>query len=204
MAKNLTIILLCSLVNFVATPGSLSAGEIKARVVDGLGRPISNATVQVDLKETGADGKILRAYRLQMLSDRNGLVSGKYDDGKVSANDLLVYVSKTGYSDYSTGLREEYVLERKFGLRDLRRIARLTGEARKGEIRELLAGEYESKNRDESLEETALVHYQEFAPALRELLSDSEVGSQAAQLLCFFGIPDDMRLVVQQAVPPRK
>lgn len=146
------------------------AAEIKARVIDGAGRPVFEAIVEVKLTEKAADGKVTQVQWLKLSSDRDGLVGGIYDEKKTSTEDLWVYISKPGYESYSTGLRSEYVLKRQVGPRDVRRIARLTGEAQKSELRELLSGDYERQGREDGLEELVFLYYGELGPALRALL----------------------------------
>lgn len=173
--------------------------QITARVIDGLGRPLSNATVEVEMTEKGEGGKVAQVHRLKMSSDQDGLVNWNYDETKISKDDFSVEISKAGYTGYSTGLRAEYVQKRRFVPRDLRRVARLAGEFQKIELQELLAGAYEFEAAADSLEETVFVYYRELAPALRGLLADPRVGTSAAQLLSFVGAPADLRLIVREA-----
>ena len=58
----------------------LSAAEFSAKITDGLGRPLPEATVEVELSEKGPDGKIRKVQRLKFLSDRAGLVNGSYEN----------------------------------------------------------------------------------------------------------------------------
>jgi hypothetical protein len=179
----------------------VDAAQFKARLVDGLGRPVADAAVEIELGQQGK-GTGAQARPLQLSSDTNGIIAGDYDEKGPSTSDWSVDISKPGYSGYTTvGLRAEYVLNRSFSARDIRRISRLSGEIQKNELRSLLTGEYKSQGAEDNLQEMVFLYYREFAPGLRELLGDPVVGAAAAQLLSFIGVPEDMRLIVQQTAP---
>ena len=200
MKKGVIKFLLLCLIVFGAITHRVCAAEIKTKVIDGLGRPLSNATIEVELTAKAADGKIIQVQRLKLSSDRDGLIIGSYDDKNISTNDLRVEVdiNKAGYAGYSTGLRDKYVLKRCFGPKDVRRIARLTGEQQKTELRELLSGDFGYK-KHESLQELVFLYYRSLGPALRSLLTDPELGSSVAGVLSFIGVPEDIRLVIKYA-----
>lgn len=184
----------------------LSAAEFTAKIIDGLGRPLPGAIFEVEAPQKGLDGKVKRTEWLKLSSDRDGLVKGRYDEQVTPATELSVYVKKEGYSGYSTGLRTEYVLKQEFQSKDIRRIARLHGEAQSKELRELLGGEFERDSRKESEDFWELMFFHERAcrPALRALIQDARVGEEIAKLLAFIGVPEDLRLVIQHARPPKR
>lgn len=184
----------------------LSAAEFTAKIIDGLGRPIPGAIFEVKAPQTGLDGKVEKTEWLKLSSDRGGLVKGRYDEKVTPAKELSVFVNKEGYSGYSTGLRTEYVLELEFQSKDIHRIARLHGETQSKELRELLAGKFEPDSRNGSEDFWELVFFQErsFRPALRALIQDARVGEESAKLLAFIGVPEDLRLVIQHARPPKR
>lgn len=182
----------------------VSAAEFTAKVIDGLGRPLADATFEVEIPHAGSDGKVEKMERLKLSSDQDGMVKGKYDEKSISPDKLWVLVSKEGYSRYSTGLRAEYVLERKFYPKDIRRIAKLRGDVQIKELKEVLAGEFgrESKGESETLEESVFFHERQFRIPLQSLVQDEKVGVHAVELLAFIGVPEDLRLVIQHARPP--
>jgi hypothetical protein len=178
-----------------------SGAEISARVIDGLGRPLPEATVEVRLTQKAASGKITNVYWLRLTADRDGRVKGRYDEKRDFADDFRVSLS--GYSGYSTGLRSEYVLQRKVGAKDLRRTARLRGESQKTALRDFLVGDYEAKSGDEGLNDLMFLHYQDLRDALRALVQDPNVGTRATERLSLIGVPEDLRLIIQHAPEPK-
>lgn len=189
----------------VALP--LLGEEFSARIVDGMGRPVFDATLEIKVPKKGADGKIQKTEWLKLSSDRNGVVKGSYDEKSLSADkSLSVYVSKEGYENYTTGLRPEYLLKRKFSPNDVRRIGKLAGEAQVSELKELLAGDFESegKHKQESLEESVFYLERRLRPALRSLVADQDVGTAASVLLAFIGLPEDLRLIVKHVPRPKR
>src|SRR5439155_2919141 len=86
---------------------------------------------------------------------------------------------------------------------DIDRIAKLSGDTQRNELRELLAGDVEREG-EESFEELVFFHEQQFRPALRALLQDVKVGVKAGEALAFIGVPDDLRLVVRCAPKPKR
>jgi hypothetical protein len=187
-------------------PAAVSAADVSAKVVDRLGRPVTNALVDIHWLKSVSKGDVRRIALVKLVSDRNGIVKGTYDETSVpSGEDIWVEVSKDGYSGYDKpGLRPEFVLERNFDAADVRRIATLDGKAQVNELRELLAGNFNFEHFGEGLDELVFVQEHRFRPALRALISDPRVGTAAGQLLAFIGLPDDVRLFVDHAPPPKK
>src|SRR5437773_2551812 len=185
----------------------LLGAEFSARIVDGLGRPVSDAIFEVEIPKKGANGKIQQTESLKLSSDQNGVVKGKYDEKSIPADkSLSVYVSRAGYESYSTDLKSEYVLRRKFNPADVRRISRLAGDIQLNELRELLAGDFESDNKREreSLEELVFYYERKLRPALRSLVQDARVGPHASEFLAFIADPKDIQLLVQHARTPKR
>jgi hypothetical protein len=182
---------------------TVSAANVSARVIDGLGHPVHNAVVDIHWLKVVSKSDVRRIALVKLVSDRNGIVRGTYDETTVPAGEnIWVEVSKAGYSGYrTTGLQPEFVLKREFGAADVRRIAALKGEAQVAELRELLAAHFDDSG--EPLHALVFVQEQRFRPALRALIKDPKVGTAAGQLLAFIGVPDDVRLVLDHA-PPAK
>ena len=182
------------------------AAEFTAKVIDGLGRPLADAAFELEVLHTGSDGKVDRRERLQLSSDQEGSVKGSYDEKSSSPDKLRVFVSKEGYTRYSTDLRTEYVLKRKFYPKDIGHVAKLRGDVQINELKEVLAGEFgrESKGESNSLEESVFFHERQFRLPLRSLVQDEKVGVHAAELLAFIGVPEDLRLVIRHAPSARR
>ena len=182
-----------ALINIVNAACAVHAAEVKTRVVDGNGRPLAAAIIEVKLKEENADGKVTNVNWLKLTSDRDGQITGSYDETRVSG-ELWVYVHKEGYAGYTTTLRperqEDFVLRRVFGPSDLRRITKLSGQAQQTQLAELLGGDGEL-----NLEEFVFLNYRQLRKALRSLVLDPKVGTRAAQLLGVVAVPEDMRLL---------
>ena len=204
MKPNFTTFSLLVLLGYGASAHRACPADVQARVVDGLGRPLSGVSVEIELTRKKSEGDASRSHRMKLSSDRDGLVKGSYDEKQYSADDASVFVSKEGYEAYSTGLRTDYLLRRKCGPKDVRRTARLAGAAQQAELRELLAGDYEREGRGEDLQELMFLHYRQLRPSLRALVADPKVGKDAAAILAFIAVPDDLRLVIQHAPPAKK
>jgi hypothetical protein len=183
---------------------TLFAADVFVRVVDPLGRPLSNAVVDIYWLQSFSEKDIRRIGLAKLASDRNGTIQGRYDGIAIPrGEDIWVDVSKDGYSGYSTtGLRPEFVLAREFKAADVRRIAALSGGAQVNEVRELLAGAFDDAGG--GLSEVIFVQEHRFRVSLRELVHDPKVGTEAAQMLAFIGVPDDVRLVVDNAPLPKQ
>jgi hypothetical protein len=188
----------------VAWPTGLCAADVTAKVIDRLGRPVTNAVVDIHWLKSVSKDDVRKIDLVKLISDRDGIVKGTYDETSVpKGEDIWVEVSRAGYSGYSTtGLGPEFVLDREFGHADVRRIASLEGEAQVNQLRELLAGEFEHSG--PGLNGLVFVQEHKFRPALRALVGDPKVGTAAGQLLAFIGVPDDVRLFIDHAPPPKR
>ena len=197
-------VLVASLLLLVARPMVLCAADVTAKVIDRLGRPVTNAVVDIHWLKSVSKDDVRKIELVKLVSGRDGIVKGTYDETSVpKGEDIWVEVSKPGYSGYSTtGLRPEFVLDREFGAVDVRRIAGLEGEKQINQLRELLAGDFEDSG--SGLDELVFVQERKFRPALRALAGDPKVGTAAGQLLAFIGVPDDIRLVLDYAPPPKR
>ena len=122
--------LLAVLLLLVVRPTMLCAADVTAKVIDRLGRPVTNAVVDIHWLKSVSKDDVRKIDLVKLVSDGNGIVKGTYDETSVpKGEDIWVEVSKAGYSGYSTtGLRPEFVLEREFGAADVRRIASLEGD----------------------------------------------------------------------------
>jgi hypothetical protein len=195
---------LAVLLLLASRPATLCAADVSAKVIDRLGRPVTNAVVDIHWLKSVSEHDVRKVGLVKLVSDRGGIVKRTYDETSIpGGEDIWVEVSKTGYSSYSTtGLRPELVLEREFGAADVRRIATLDEEAQVNELRELLAGDFDDSG--PGLNELVFVQEHKFRPALRALIADAKVGTAAGQLLAFIGVPDDVRLFVNHAPPPKR
>jgi hypothetical protein len=192
------------LVLLVDRPTAVSAGDLTAKVIDRLGRPVTDAVVDIHWLKSVSKDDVRKIDLVKLVSDRDGIVKGTYDEKSVPKGEhIWVEISKAGYRCYSTaGLRPEFVLEREFGAADVRRIASLEGEAQINQLRELLAGDFEDSG--PGLHELMFVQEHKFRPGLRALVDDPKVGIAAGQLLAFIGVPDDVRLFLAHAPPPKR
>jgi len=185
-------------------PLPATASEFAARIVDGLGRPVAGAAVHVHWLKSESDD-VREVTLLELVSDAQGRVKGTYDEKSVPPDESIwIEMSKDGYSGFSTtDLRSEYVMGRDFGPADVRRIAMLDEKAQVQELRELLASDFDDSF-EEGLEQLVFVQEHRFRSALRALLTDAQVGTAAAYLLAFIGVPEDLRLVIDHAPPPKE
>jgi hypothetical protein len=188
----------------VARPMVLWGTDVTTKLIDRLGRPVTNAVVDIHWLKSVSKDDVRKIDLVKLTSDRDGVVKGTYDETSVpKGEDIWVEVSKAGYSGYSTaGLRPEFVLDREFGTADVRRIASLQGEAQINQLRELLAGDFE--NSGSGLDELVFVQESKFRSRLRALVGDPKVGTAAGPLLAFIGVPDDVRLFLGHAPPPKR
>ncbi len=159
--------LLGVLLSLVVTPTIVRAADVTAKVIDRLGRPVSNAVVDILWLKAVTKGDVRKVGLGKLVSDRDGMVRGTYDEKSVpKGEDIMVEVSKDGYSGYTTtGLQPEFVLERQFGPADVRRIATLQGQAQIDQLRELLAGDFEDSG--PGLDGLVFVQEHEFRAELR-------------------------------------
>lgn len=188
----------------VPQPEVLCAADVTTKVVDCLGRPVANAKVDIHWLKSVSKNDVRKIKLVNVTSDRNGVVKGTYDETPVpKGEDIWVEISKPGYSGYSTtGLRPEFVLDRKFGAADVRRVARLQGVAQIEQLRELLAGDFEDSGSE--LDQVVFVREQKLRFGLRALVGDPKVGTAAGRLLALIGVPDDVRLFLDHAPPPKR
>lgn len=197
-----------SLVGFllvlVAQPVVLHAADVTARVIDSLGRPVSNVVVDIYWLKRMSTNDVRQIDLVKLISDRGGIVKGTYDETSVpKGDDIWVDVSKAGYRGYSTtGWQREFVLNREFKAADVDRIASLQKEEQINELRELLAGEFDYTG--PTLNELLFLQEHKFRPALRALVRDPKVGTKAGWQLAFIGVPDDIRLFLKHAPPPKR
>jgi len=187
---------------------TVRAVEVTSRFVDGLGHPLPGVTVEVKYPKQGADGKLKEIEWLKMTSDQEGKIKVLYDETLVPTNETLwVSVKKAGYSAFSTDkVKSEYILKRQFEAGDVHRIAQLSGEKLKTELRELLAGDVKVDPKAEyrNLHELVFFHERELRSVLRDLVEDSHSGKVACSLLAFIGMPEDVRYVVKNAPLPKR
>ena len=177
--------------------------EISTRVIDGLGRPVANATVSIRwYKSTPGKGEE-QVVRIKMVSDTNGIAKATFDGEPISEGDVVrVNVSKVGYRGGEIGLLPEYVLNRVVGPADVECVAANHGETQINELRELLAGDFLGS--ESGLDKLVFAREHEFRPALRALITDVKVGSVASYLLSFICFPEDVQLIVNHAAAPKK
>lgn len=189
-------------------PSVLFSTEIYSKVVDGLGRPVANARVDILwFKETSkSKAYFLRLARL--ISDRNGIVRGAYNKNLAPNNEEIFYnISKKGHESYITSnFRDQFILRREYGIGDIRRIAKLEGENQIRQLREFLAGDFRGDGFREAEQESEFVflNEQRFRSALRALIKDPAVAKGAIWLLALIAVPDDMSLIVEHAPPPTR
>lgn len=172
-----------------------------ATIVDGLGRPISNAEVEVYWLNVVSENDVRKSKLLKLVSDQDGVIKGNYDDGSLPAGEKIsLKISKKGYRGFDTPtLRSQYVLKRKFSAADVSNIAKQSGELQVDQLRELLSGVLD----DADLDTLVFVQEQKFRDGLRALILDSNVGSTAGRLISFIGEPDDIRLLLDFIQPKR-
>src|SRR5437867_1052936 len=71
---------LAALLLLAAGSTTRSATTISAKVIDPLGRPVANATVDVHWLKSIAAKDVRRVGLVKLMSDRNGIVKGTYDE----------------------------------------------------------------------------------------------------------------------------
>src|ERR1051325_4548144 len=160
-------------------PTAVSGANISAKVIDRLGRPVTNAVVDIHWLKRVSSDHVSKIDLVRLVSDERGMVKGGYDETCIPrGEDIWVEVSKAGFSGYSmTGWRGEFVLAREFGPTDIERIATLDGRAQINELREFLAGDF--KHSGPAAEELAFTQEHRFRPALRALVADTRIGMAA-------------------------
>jgi hypothetical protein len=89
---------------------------------------------------------------------------------------------------------------KKYTAADVTRIAQLSSSIQAQEMKDLLAADH--SNIEPSLRELVFMNAARLRPVLRTLLTDQQVALEAASLLSFIGIPEDVRFVVHNAPKP--
>lgn len=189
---------------FVAVTRS-TAAEVSAKVIDHLNRPVAGASFDMYWLKSVSKDNVKRIDLATLRSHGDGTIRGTFDESTIpKGEDFWVNVSKDGYAGYSQsgGLKSRYELVRNFGPADVRRIANLPADEIFRELRELLAGRFDRT--DMGLNELIFVQEAKFRPVLRALILDPIVGTEAGQLLAFIGVPEDIRLFLEHAPPPKR
>lgn len=200
--KNLLIRLTATVVGLVHTA---FADEFSARIVDGLKRPVEGVVVKVIWHRPEGKGQDLPILTLR--SDAKGMVRGDYDKKSMTGDGYAcVELSKEGYGYRSDSheigpFQAEYILGRAFRVADLERIAPLDLPAKARELKEVLAGEFQT---DELLDRALFKAEHQFRPALVELVTDRDVGPGAISVLSLIAVPEDLARVVRHLPPPSK
>lgn len=181
---------------------SVKAKEVNTTIIDGLGRPVSNVQINIYWLKTITEDDVRRISLAKFKSDQNGQIKGSYDESSVPNGENIFYgVYKRGYKEYSSSnYKPQYVVKRKYKPFDLKTIVKLSGEKQIIHLRELLAGDYPDSNKP--LEELVFAEEKKLRPALRSLISDPHVGLAVINLLSLIGVPEDLRLIVNNAPQP--
>jgi len=166
---------------------------------------VPDATISVYWLKKSTDGEVKSVELLNCKSSANGTARGSYDKKSVPADETIWSgIKKDGYESYDTdGLRSQYVIARKFKAEDVARIAKLSGDKQRDELKEMLAGDFDDEG-ENSVTDLFFFHEQQLRPALRSLVMDTKVGPKASQTLVFIGVPEDLRLIVQHAPKPKR
>ena len=185
---------------------SLWAVEITTTFVDGLGRPLRGVAVEVKYPKKGPDEKLKEVEWLKTTSDQDGKITITYDETLVPTNETVwISIRKPHYSGFSTDLlKPQYILKRQFSAEDIHRVARLSGENQKAELREILVGEFQQETEQQNLRELIFFYGREFRPVLRELVEDTNPGKEACSLLAFIGMPEDIKFILNHAPAPKR
>ena len=173
----------------------LPASEFSALTVDGLNRPLSGVLIKISCLTSAADDA-REVTILRRRSDKNGIVSGRYDFPSITCEQSRgVSIEKEGYGSYRTGIRSRYALERIFRADEVHRIARMGHNSQRQALRELLAGDFSIEANH--FRDLVLYYEVELRPALRDLASDPLVAIRVRELLSLLGVPEDLRFIVQ-------
>jgi hypothetical protein len=174
--------------------------ELSTKVVDGLGRPVSAADVELAYFRLNAGRASDHISLLKVKTDEKGLARGVYDE-KASPNPSYLYVKvgKDGYAGYSsTALHDPvYVLKRIFPAAVFDRLVDLEESARTRQLKELLAGALETGDLDERL----FFREDRLRPSLRLLVLDQQVRMGAIAGLVLIGVPEDLDWIAQHLPP---
>lgn len=190
------------LMPLIVGTSTLNAKEITTKIVDGLGRPVSNVKVNIHWLKSITEDDVREITLAKLKSDQNGLVNGSYDEATVPHDETIFYgVSKKGYQEYtSTNFNSVFIVEREYKPIDLKRVIKLSGDKQIEQLREFLAGKYVDSMLP--LEEQVFIEDEKLRPALKSLLPDPHVGMAATGLLSFIGVPEDLQLIVDYAQQP--
>ncbi len=197
---------------------TLSGEDVSTRIVDGLGRPLSDVVAEIKWSERRADFTTGREVKLVTLrSDENGVVRGSFEHPAVPGDgSITLELSKEGYVDVLPVLpffpndfeqvarvgpfQPEYILKRVFRESDVTRIAALDEKERARELKELMAGVLKGGSLARAL--FKLDHT--FRPVLRDLVHDPAIQTEAIRLLAFLGLPEDLAWITEQMPTPKK
>lgn len=137
--KHLVVLML-----LISGTSTINAKEITTKVVDGLGRPVSNVKVNIHWLKAITEDDVREITLAKLKSDQNGLVKGNYDEASVPHGETIFYgVSKEDYQEYtSSNYKPEYIVNREYKLIDLKRIIKLSGDKQIERLREFLASKY--------------------------------------------------------------
>ena len=71
-------------------------------MTDSLGRPVTNAVVDIHWLKSGSNDHLRKMDLLKLTSDRDGIVKGTYNEALLPKGEhIWIEVSKAGYSGYS-------------------------------------------------------------------------------------------------------
>jgi hypothetical protein len=158
---------------------ALTAQQSTIHTVDGLNRPLPGVEITVYCGN--------RPHHLS--SDANGHARGPFDKKTCTS----ASVAKAGYTAYSTGLRDRYILNRKLTAID---VERLINTGTSDAIRELLASDTPKLN-------DAIFQFEHrLRPILRALLKDPQVTLPARDFLAMIADPEDIKQLVALPSPP--
>lgn len=158
---------------------ALTAQESTIQTVDGLNRPLAGVEITVYCGN--------RLHHL--VSNANGQARGTFDKNTCTSAGVV----KPGYTAYSTGLRDRFVLNRKLTATD---VDRLINTGSREAIRELLASEAPGLN------DAIFRSEHRLRPILRALLKDPQVTLPARALLAMIADPEDIKQLVTLSSPP--
>jgi hypothetical protein len=158
---------------------ALTAQESIIHTVDGLNRPLPGVIITIYC-DTG---------NRHLTSDTNGQVRGTFDRKTCTS----ASVAKAGYTAYSTGFRDRYILNRKLTAID---VERLINTGTSDAIRELLSSDTPKLN------EAIFQFEHRLRPILRALLKDPQVTLAAREFLARIADPNDIEQLLTLAPPP--
>jgi len=200
--------LLFTLLFAIGTTTSIFSAEFVTKIVDGLGRPIPDVAVKVLWYKEVSEDSVDTVDSLVLRSDSGGIVRGKYKRKTYAPNEFqLIEFYKEGYKESNQSfninhVEREYVIRKIITTEDVRRVAKLKGEALRIELRELLRSEFKSDNDTivnfrNGLTEQIFFYERQFSPALLSLIEDDKVGPLVGNLLAVISNPEDLSMLVQ-------